>query len=682
MTKREKKEEVKKGRGYTRRLIVTLFIFAAFVGWIARSAYSIMIIENQRYSKLASYQQEKEVVIPPKRGKIETSDGKETAVSLDVFSLYAHPHKVVDSQGAARLLAPLLEQPVSSIIKKLSSKKRFVWLKRRLEPGVGERFIKLKEMEAKSKSATLTGIESLVESKRFYPNGDFMAHILGGMGIDNPLGGVEFSMNKYLKGNEITLVKYRDARGRSLFSEGYVPQTELEGFSVKLTIESALQYVLETELAKTVQEFEARRGTAILQEPSTGRILAIASYPAYDPNKFVNAEPEALVNMSINFVYEPGSTFKIFIVAAALEEGVVSPDDKIFAENGRFQVANRVIKDVHPEGMLTLTEVIKKSSNIASAKVGQKLGREKFYSYIEGFGFGMRTGIELPGEERGLVQPLNRIGEVELATISFGQGISVTPLQLITAASAIANKGIVMKPRLIKEVLDAEGNVVKSGDPEIVRRVLSEKSANIVAGMMSTVTESGGTAAKARIPGIKFAGKTGTAQKVDPKSRVYAKDKFVSSFVGFAPADDPRFSVLVVIDEAKKATYGGIVAAPTAKRIIVEALKHYGLYTAEEAANEPSASATALNFPVYEQRSGGVEIVNDEVWGRDEEGEGELSVGTPDFIGMSLYSAIKAAAKAGLTVSAKGSGRVKAQSPKAGEPLPPEGELRLFLKEE
>ena len=347
----------------------------------------------------------------------------------------------------------------------------------------------------------------------------------------------------------------------------------LTGNSVVLTIDKTIQYTAEKELAVAVRKSGAKGGTAIVMDPKSGEVLAMANYPQFNPNDLSSTSQAALKNRAIVDTYEPGSTFKVFLLAAALEEGVVKPGDKFNCENGSMELAGKVIHDTHKHGALTVREIMKFSSNIGSAKIAAKLGKERFYDYITSFGFGSPTGIELNGEGSGILRSMKTWSNLELATLSFGQGVSATPIQLTTAFSAIANGGYLMKPYLVKDILDRDGKVIKSNQPQIVKKVISGDTASKVTEMLRDVVAEGGTGTEAALNGYDVAGKTGTAQKVSG-GRGYRENKHVASFIGFVPAESPELVVLVAIDEPEGIQYGGIVAAPAFRAISETSLRY------------------------------------------------------------------------------------------------------------
>jgi cell division protein FtsI (penicillin-binding protein 3) len=377
-----------------------------------------------------------------------------------------------------------------------------------------------------------------------------------------------------MKGRASKVLVGMDARGQNLY-EGL--ETYVAGNELFLTIDETLQNIVERELEDAVQRWEAESAVAIMMDPNTGEILAMANRPTYDPNFPGSVEPSYRRNRAITDIYEPGSTFKVILASAAIEEGVVRPHEKFNVSQGFIRVPGGIIRDPHRHEILTFSEIIQKSSNVGAVQIGLRLGKERFYKYIKKFGFGEKTGIDLPGEVRGLVRSIDRWSGRSLASISIGHEIAVTPLQILRAYSAIANGGKLMKPYIVSEIVSSNGEVIKRFSPVVQRRVISEDTARIMREVLKTVVEEGGTGEGASIHGNLVAGKTGTAQMIDPETGTYSKQDFVSSFVGFVPADNPKIALIVVIYKPKGERYGGVVAAPVFKNIIEHSLVYLNI---------------------------------------------------------------------------------------------------------
>jgi len=436
-----------------------------------------------------------------------------------------------------------------------------------------------------------------------------------------------------------------------------LPSNQQEHYrNVVLTLDKQIQYVVETELSQAVQKWGAKGGLAIAMDPFTGKVLAMAAYPFFNPNQFLQYRSGLWRNRAISDVFEPGSLFKAFLTAAALEERVVRPTDSFYCENGSYTTYDRTIHDTSKHGWLTFQQIIKVSSNIGALKVGEKIGKERLYKYICAFGFGEKTQIGLPGEAKGIVHHPRYWAPIALDTISFGQGISVTGIQLASALSAIANGGVLMKPTVVERITDEKGETVQSFQPKAIRRVLSEKGARDVAAMLKVTTEKGGTGEGAVPTGYEVAGKTGTAQKVDTRWGGYADDRYVSAFMGFAPADEPKMVLLVVVDEPQGANYGGVVAAPAFRTMMEKTLPYLNAHPKGTLIVENSAdlfsiqevSGTRSEIETLQVRKGGGKEV------------------MPDLTGLPMRSALSHIEGKGLIIKVSGNGRVIEQIPRAG----------------
>ena len=611
---------------------------------IAGRAYYLQVVQAPDLQSRADQQRQRVIKLAPQRGSIYDNWGDPLAVSLAAESLYADPVMVENPKESAAKLAKVLKSSRKELTRLLSSKKRFVWLQRKLDP----------EIAKKVHGLRIGGLHFVTERKRYYPQATTAAHVIGFTGLDpRGLEGIELEYDQQLQGQPGRLVSLRDARGRGLASADQLVQGGVAGENLYLTLDRSLQYVAEKELARVVKETGAVGGTVVMMEPASGRILALASQPDYNPNLAGRYPASKRRNRAVTDMYEPGSTFKPFLLAAVLEEGLVRPNQKIYCENGRFSVGGKTIRDHKKFKKLSLKEVLKFSSNIGFAKLGKALGREKYYSYIRDFGFGEPTGIDLPGEVGGMLRQPSRWFEIDLAAISFGQGLSVTPLQITTAMAAIANGGLLMEPYLVEKITDADGEIVMRRLPEVRRRVVSEKTAKIVKDMMISVTEPGGTGTRAALAGYQVAGKTGTAQKVDTVTGGYSPDKRVSSFVGFVPADNPALVLSVTVDEPKGKTYGGLVAAPVFARIAGQTLSHMNILprgevvamTKEQLAVDPLPDLAAL-LPEVKSSEG---------------------IRMPNFKGLSYRQVLQLMQEKKLNLKLSGSGRVVKQSPAPGK---------------
>jgi cell division protein FtsI (penicillin-binding protein 3) len=545
-----------------RTILIGAVFCAMLVGILAKAAY-LQTLQRSWLSEKAAHQVTTSMDRKGKRGTIFDANLREMAVSVDVDSVAAYPAKISDPDGAARALASALSTSRGQIYRKLRLDRPFVWIKRQADPREASAIGKL----------DLTGIDFISEHKRFYPNTSLAAQLLGFAGVDGSgLEGLEYFYNDELQGGSQQTTVLRDALGRGFDTEA--GQTGLrEGHNLVLTIDQGIQFLAEDTLADTVRNSAAVSGIAVVLSPKTGAVMALAHYPFFNPNAFDRFDRNAWRNRAITDPYEPGSTMKIFTAAAALASGVATPTSVVFCENGKYRVGSHVIHDVTPQQWLSLTDVLRVSSNIGAAKIGELVGSEQLYATLREFGFGAKTGIDCPGESPGVVSPWQRWSKIDQCAIAFGQGISVTALQLAAATAAIANDGILMRPYIVQAVTDKNGRLVRRQEPTPARQAVSPEIALQLRRMMTRVVSEGGSGARAVLEGYTAAGKTGTAQKVDSHGS-YAESRFVASFVGFAPAEAPEIVVLVMIDEPKKSHYGGVVAAPAFKRIAEETL-HY-----------------------------------------------------------------------------------------------------------
>ena len=548
------------------------------------------------------------------------------------------------------------------ILKKISGKKNFCWIARRVDPE------KAKAIESLKDDAVFI----VKEPQRLYPNGELAGQILGFVGTEsNGLEGLETRYDRYLKGTPQKLIWARDAKGKWLYPRvETVAMTEDTATNMVLTIDSRIQYLVETQLKAAVQDKGAKGGYAIAMNPRTGEILALANQPTFDPNFYSKAAPGHAKNKAISDVFDPGSTFKPFLIAAALEEKVVRENDHVFCENGNYRVADRVFHEAQRKrhGSLTIREVVKYSSNIGCVKVSEMLGKEKFYEYIKNFGFGARTGIDLTGESSGLLRPVSDWTRVDTSTIAFGQGISVTAIQLLTALSAIANNGVLMKPYIVRALVDKKGQIVEQYEPTIVRNVISPETAKTMTSILtSVVQDEDGTGKNARIKHLNVAGKTGTSQKFDFSRGVYSSDRVRTSFMGFFPAENPQIAILVTLDEPERDKWGGVAAAPVFKNIGEQMLTCFKSYI-----KDPSLFIPEENIfpePPKVKLVSATQIVPETAEQIMEVDNADDESTIPNFQGMTVREALKKSRERGIELKIDGSGWAVSQIPRAGVPV-------------
>jgi cell division protein FtsI (penicillin-binding protein 3) len=545
------------------RVLLVGVIFAAAFVTIGGKALLLQVYQGSWLSRKASDQVEDSLRAVGKRGTIFDRRGHAMAVSIDVTSIAVRPAQVKEPETASKDLARILKRKPQEIREQLASRKPFVWIKRQATP---------KETEA-IKQLRIPGVEFVSESSRFYPNRTLAAHVLGFTGMDGKgLEGVEFFYDRYLRGADTNVKVLRDAHGNDFQSEP--PSDEdASGKNLVLTIDQSIQFAAETSLAEAVDKSKAKSGMTIVMVPRTGEILALALAPTFNPNAFDDVKKPLWRNRTVTDPFEPGSTLKVFSAAAALEFANLSPKTTFNCENGAYRIGKNTVHDVHRYGVLTLQDIIKYSSNIGAVKISERVGPEKLHHTLRLFGFGQKTGIDSPAEATGLLMPHKHWTDIDTAAISFGHGVSVSAVQLITAFAAIANDGVLMRPRIVQTITDQQGQILQQFAPEEVRRVVSRQTAATLREILQTVMLPGGTGVHAALDGYSACGKTGTARKLD-ESGTYTSDRHVASFIGFAPAESPQVAVLVVIDEPKTQIYGGAVAAPVFKKIAQAALNY------------------------------------------------------------------------------------------------------------
>jgi cell division protein FtsI (penicillin-binding protein 3) len=544
-------------------------------------------------------------------------------------------------------LSAALGLPPRAVAAKLASDSNFVWLKRAVTP----------REQAAVHGLAISGLGEVTEARRFYPHGEAAAQVLGVAGVDlRGIEGIERVYEQDLRALTRTLEIERDARGREILTDGMDDPRQLDGATVQLTLDVGLQTIAERALEHGVREAQAAAGTAIVLDPWTGELLAMANAPTFDPNDRGTIPASHRRNRAINDFYEPGSTFKAILAAAALEHGVVRPDEMIFCENGAMPVGKWVIHDHHRHGWLSVAESVAVSSNIAAAKIGERLGRERFHAFLTDLGLGKPTGVDLPAEVGGMLRPLASWSRINLMTTSFGQGIAVTPLQMARAFAAIANGGQLVKPYVGLRATSAGGEELWEHQPTFVRRIMKPETARMVTAMLEQVVEDGGTGTKAQIAGVRVAGKTGTSQKVEPGTGRYSPDARVASFVGFLPAEAPRLVIMVVVDEPQTSKYGGMVAAPIFQAIGAAAMERLGIIPAQptQLLQEASVMVPEPEAPV-------------------------VPLGVPSFLGLSKRLAVERARDLGWMVQVTGEGYVQSQTPAPGAAAAPGKELMLSL---
>jgi stage V sporulation protein D (sporulation-specific penicillin-binding protein) len=681
-----------------KRIKILFFILTfIFLLLIARLVW-IQIINNEEYYNKALKQRMKELKVNPDRGKIYDKNGKELAVSIESKTVVGLPKQVKNPTQTAGQLADILSIEYNTLLNRLNRDAYAVYLERKISD----------QKVSQIRQLNLDGITFIDESKRIYPKDKLASQLLGFVGVDgNGLEGIELTYNKYLTGNAGRILTERDASGQMIPESiiDYIP--EEDGSNIYLTINEAIQHSSERELAAAADKYQAAGGTIIIMEPETGNILSMANYPTYDPNHFSKYQQKYWRNRAITDNYEPGSTFKIITAASAIEEGVVNKND-MFYDSGHVKVEREFIDCWEEEGHGTerFAQVVQNSCNPGFVQVGLRMGKSSFFKYIDAFGFGQKTEIELPGEAVGLIPDYGQVGDIELATISFGRGISVTPIQLITAVSAVANDGVLMKPNFVDKITNQKGKVEKKVTSTQVRRVVSSKTANKTLNLLENVV-SNGTGVNAYIEGYRVGGKTGTAQ-------YYSQDKYDSSFIGIFPVNNPQFVVLVVLYGIEGNTYyASQTAAPLFKRIAHDLIRYYKLPAQEKQPEIPPEETFKLadytkeniydvkntlknNGLQYKIIGSGNKIIsqnpkpdstvykNSTVFLFTENSESikaSYKKMTPDFRGMKAEDARNLAEKIGINLKFQGqSGQVVGQSIEPGIRITDEESVILKLK--
>ncbi|KHD89197.1 MAG: cell division protein [Bdellovibrio sp. ArHS] len=554
----------------SRIVIIFVGILVLWSALILRAGY-LQFLPNDRLNSLQNRQFQTKVTLQARRGAIVDSNGRDLAMSAAAYSLYADPKIIENRKLAAKKLAKVLNQSYESVYAKIKDgNRRFVWIQRMLDQGAADEI----------KSWDIRGLSFVEEWRRVYPNETLLAQTLGFLGIEGQgLEGLELGYNQLLAGNQKKVSVKRDARGRPLINDGLMFIENPEGSELRLTVDSELQYRLESELANAVSTFEADHAVGVILDAKTSAVLALASAPTFDVNKAMKAAAEHRRNKIVTDAFEPGSTMKTFVIAAALRDGLIQPNTKFYCEKGSFKVGDRIIREAESKEKfedLTVSEILAVSSNVGTTKIAFKMGSDKLRQGLLDFGFGQRLGVDLPGEARGMVQALPWRQHL-LSNISFGHGISATPLQIANAFAAIANGGVLNRPYIVQSIRDAETGELKEAEVKPIRRVLTAEQAAQMRAMLVGVTTVGGTGGNARVDGFMVGGKTGTAQKVNPNGRGYLKGAYISSFGGFIPANDPKFVIYVAVDSPRKAYYGATVAAPLFARMASYAVRKEGI---------------------------------------------------------------------------------------------------------
>lgn len=662
-----------------RRNLFAVFLLAWGLVVVGRLA-QLQLAQGSQYRARAQRQQERKIEISPRRGSILDRAGRELAVSVEVSSVYASPDDVGNAKQAARALAPVLGIPERAILTKLASDKGFVWIVRKIDPAVADAVRDLK----------LPGIHLVPETKRYYPKGSLAGAVLGYVGTDDTgLAGLEYAYESSVRGKPGQVVALRDAR-RSTYGESEGPnvRAEQEGATLTLSLDSGIQFAAERELIATMLELHAKSGSIVLMDPSNGEILAMASAPFFDPNQYAKCPADVRRNHAVADAYEPGSTFKIVTGSVALEDGVIGLDEVIDTGHGVVKIGNVTINEDkhHDYGALTLAGVLAHSSNVGIIRVGLRLGPERLFEGATKFGIGKPTGIDLPGESQGIFRPLARWSFLSNASISMGQEVSLTAVQLARVAAVIANGGLLVEPHLVTQIARPDGRLETPAPPAPVR-IVSLETAKAMKDMLVGVVENG-TGAEAAIPGFSVAGKTGTAQKAGPGG--YQKGRHVPNFVGFVPAESPRLVGVVVIEEPQGKYYAAQVAAPLFARVVSQALGILRVAPEEQRLPSTVLAANPRPYPAglvpastrrVERVERAAEVEEGPAAARPVAGAAGSADVAPDVTGFSARQALALFGRRKIAVRFSGAGFVVSQVPPPGAPLQPGGTVVLSLSE-
>lgn len=663
---------MKKDRAFVQKRIIKLvMILLAFMGVVVFRYAWLQLVQGSELAERMRWQVGHDYSVQSPRGAIVDRNGRELAVSTMTKSLFVDPNHVENPKELARDLAPLVGKTEQEVLDDIAVGGGFSWVKRRLEQSEYEA---IRVLIRQKGYAVCLGFRD--EAKRYYPNDVLAANVLGFVGTDDKgLDGIEQALDKYIKGEVTESFIYADTRDRPIL-ESIFSQHGYQGDkckTIQLTIDGAIQFIVEQELDRAMAENDPVAITCIAMDPRTGEVLAMANRPSYNPNRFWDYNQEVWKNRAVSYIYEPGSTFKAVVAGALLQEGIVTPN-QTFVDPGFVMFSGKKIQNWNGDsfGTVTFADVVKQSLNTGFATFGYELGADKLIDYARLFGFGEQTGIELPGEEYGILYSPYEMVDSDIATMSIGQSIAVTPIQLITAFCAIANDGILLKPHIVKSIKNANGTTYSETRVEEVRRTLDSPTDKTLVGLLEQVVATGG-GGKASVRGYRIAGKTGTAQKVNEYGWGYDEGKYIASFCGFAPVESPQIALLVMIDEPWGAFYGGQIAAPVASRIFAQIFRYLRI--------EPSDAPLGLDSDEVDEEIGegdasihGVQPKEEppkpadtpEVEEAPKDEIAPENARVPDFYGKSIRESARLANEAGISFMAEGSGFAVGQSIDAG----------------
>jgi cell division protein FtsI (penicillin-binding protein 3) len=639
-----------------RRLLIAGAVLGCGLLLVFARLVHVTTVHSEALAQKASKQHQQKLELPSRRGAIVDRNGEPLALSVPAESLGVRPRDLpADANKLIASIAAALHSSPEEVNDSFRSSKRFVWLKRRATP----------QEAAQVRALGLRGIESIETERRFYPQKTLAAPVIGFTDVDAVgIAGLEHTHDRVLREEPAKILGERDGLGRMILAHGVTASPEV--LNVRLTLDIGIQSIAERELAQAVRTTGAESGTVVVLDPQTFAVLALAQVPTFDANTPAAVRPEQRRNRTVGDCYEPGSTMKTLLVAAALDAKRLSPHEKIFCEYGRYAVGKWTINDSHRHGWISVGQIIQQSSNIGASKIAERLGKDTYAAYLRAFGFGRLTGIELPNESRGILPSPDTWSHIHLVTASYGQGFAVTPLQLASAYAALANGGTLMRPYVVSEILNSDGKVVEARNPQRLLQVVGGDTAQLMMQMMEQVTEKHGTGTRARVEGFRVAGKTGTSQKPDPRGGYSARDR-IASFAGIVPADQPRLVVLVVIDTPRTGVYGGEIAAPVFQAIARQTLAYLGIE-----GEKPKLEITPAIIPPLDTGSARVQTLRRTIAEETPGAQSEYDVteeggnSEPNFIGKSLRDAVLMAELNGWQIETTGSGYVKKQTVKKG----------------
>ncbi|MBM4327723.1 MAG: penicillin-binding protein [Deltaproteobacteria bacterium] len=628
------------------RILVVALIFAFATGLLVVRAYRLQVVDAERLQKKAAKQRTRALQVEARRGMILDRSGEQMAASLEVQSIYARPRRVQDKPRTAAILAQTLEMTEESVMQRLNEDRPFVWIRRSVPPLSAERV----------QEANLKGVFGVSEYRRFYPLKSLAAHAIGFAGIDSTgLEGLELYYDKDLKAEPVPITSERDALGRPILFAALTEGPERR--DLHLTLDRNIQYLAEKQIEEAVVKYRARGAIAVVMDADSGELLALAVHPTYNLNLFHKAPAEVRRNRCVADTFEPGSTFKVFLAAAALDMGRVKPSDVFDCRNGAYRYRGAVIHDVTPHKKLSLEEIITHSSNIGMVQVSEELKKTEFHRFLTGFGFGASSSTDLPGERPGLLPPPGKWSVLTKANIGFGQGISVNAMQMVAGFAAVINGGYLYRPYLMKKIATPVGETIAETQPKPIRSVIHPSTSETMVRILRRVILSG-TGKNADIPGVEVIGKTGTAQKIDPEGG-YSKDRYLASFIGALNGMKPRPVIFVMIDEpAGKRHSGGEVAAPVFRKIAEGIVALCGKEPTEI---NPLVAAAGSSTPED------AKIAGSRVRVRPGSGSGEWVL--PDLKGLTARQVLDVCETIKCDASFQGSGVAVRQNPAAGAPF-------------